>query len=294
MDKKNNYFRNNRLSIFTVIVMIFSVAVYVIGIILLKKRDILELLTASADYIAICSWLLLLIQIISFVKDSRRKEHRARKERAFELAKLYANELLIDITYIENVLSKHYNKSNPYELYNSIKNVQLDEFTLSGISAKKEYKKYRCMIKDTQNHIDLDLLFEESMVFNNIMNMEDIKDISKKNQKAIANKRFRTFVLETMNKLEYFSMAVNQNIAEGDMLYSSLHQSYLKFIYFVYPHICEANKDYEILFTNIIELYRNWEKEKSRDGEIVKRLKENAAYEMSRRYIWKSKKISEE
>ncbi len=296
LEKIHHYIRSNKLNVATWVIFIISLCLYTGGLFwfVSQNKTIEAILSSSADFIAICSCILVLLQVIAFVKDSRRNECRARKEFALDLAKIYANDLIIDMAFIQNVLSVHYNQGRPEELFEIVDKVILEEFTLSSLKSKKELKKYYDMLCDKVELIDYDLLLEQSVGFGSIMEMSDLKELDDSKRADVANKRFRFFILETMNKLEYFAMAVNQNIAEGNMLYSSLHQTYIKFIHFVYPKICESNIEFETYYTNVIELYRSWNQEEENDIKLIKSLKKLATKEIGRKYTGRSKKMSEE
>lgn len=78
-------------------------------------------------------------------------------------------------------------------------------------------------------------------------------------KKHLANIRFKSILFDTLNTLECFAMSVNQNVSDSEMLYASLHQTYLKFVKYVYPFLCEQNNDEEKFYPNIINLYYSWE-----------------------------------
>lgn len=102
----------------------------------------------------------------------------------------------------------------------------------------------------------------------NRINEEEIK-------KHLANIRFKSFLFDTLNVLESFAMSVNQNVSDSEMLFSSLHQTFLKFVRFVYPFICYQNKECEVFYPNIIQLYHSWTKKKESDNKLMQELENN-------------------
>lgn len=72
------------------------------------------------------------------------------------------------------------------------------------------------------------------------------------------NKFFKT-VTETLNNLEYFSMSFNTGVADDEVVYQSLHQSFLKMIKMMYFYIAFQNVDgKDKYYTNIIDLFNRW------------------------------------
>lgn len=77
----------------------------------------------------------------------------------------------------------------------------------------------------------------------------------------------------TLNNLEWFSMHFKNGVADDDVVYQSLHQSFLETVRLLYTQIAVLNDiPYEKYFINTIWLYNNW---KNKMG--VKK-KEHAAF----------------
>lgn len=105
------------------------------------------------------------------------------------------------------------------------------------------------------------------MVYRLLKKIEGI-DLEEKNLNQLCNIRFRVILCDTMNTLEYFAMTVNQNVAESEMLYDSIHQTFLFFVKLVYPFICEQNIDEELYYPNIIKLYKTWVSKKAKNDKM--------------------------
>lgn len=95
---------------------------------------------------------------------------------------------------------------------------------------------------------------------------EDIKNFMKfietfaidmgKDKKAIA---LRTFIMETLNSLEYMCMYISTNVADEKYIYNSLHQMFLQSIQTLYICISTLNTDdKDKYYTNIIHVYNLW------------------------------------
>ncbi len=263
----------NKLNLFTVIFSIVFGIVYFMFIVLWKKQNVLfeDALSMSADYVTIVSCVLVLIQLIAFVKDSRQKEYRCRKENALVLAKEYANDLLKKFTFIQTVLSFYYDPDDATALQEELDKIEIDKFTKSFVGKKTRLSKLEKAFLNGEYVIPYEIILERATIheidgFLDFYTIED-EDL----RKNLANIKFKRLVCDTMNNLEYFTMSVNQNVAESKMLFVSLHQTYLKFIKYVYPYICNNNVDDESLYTNVIDLYRNWLKEKNEIQSLKKK-----------------------
>lgn len=284
---KLNKIKNNKLNIATIIVAVISILIYIIGFLILKSKnyEFPNLLSMSADYITLCSCIIVLIQLIAYVKDSRHNEARSRKESALDLAKEYAKDILGDMTFIENVLSIHYNPKNAAELRNLIMEIPISRFTKNEIEKIDKLKRYSKIFENGNYEINYNTIIEQAIIHQKYdeFNLDVLEDPDKK---SIANVRFRTTICNTLNTLEYFAMSVNQNVAESEMLFVSLHQTFIKFIYFMYPYICKSNIDEELYYTNIIELYRKWNdrKNKIEDFKLKNREKSNKKLEKQRKF----------
>ncbi|MBQ2848204.1 MAG: hypothetical protein IJE74_08100 [Clostridia bacterium] len=305
---------HNKLTSLTVIVATLCSVVYLIGLFWYYKqnKNIDTILSASADYIAICSCILLLVQVFFYVRDSRRNEHRARKEFALGLANNYANDLLIDMAFIQNVLAKHYNEQTPQELSDILSNQSFENFTLTALKELDKLESYSNKI--FKQAIKIDIIKEFSLIYNVIGSdeLEKLEENSKENFKKTkdgafcsknkleneinqaATRKFKCFVSCTMNKLEYFAMSVNQNIAEGDMLYISLHQTFIRFVNYVYPFICTTNTEFELFYTNIISLYKKWCEEDKKDKTFIKEKKQGIQNDIISGYTGKTEKMADE
>lgn len=279
----NSYLKNNKLNTLTSVVIVIGFVGYVIGFcVLIGDKTIEKILALTVDYVTVFSCIIAMIQLIAFVKDARYKEMRCRKEAALNLAKDYADNLVDEITGIINVLSVHYNPKNTNELYELLKNQKLNEFTKIELNKHSELKKYVEIFETPTPNIKLETLLKVARVYQTF-DLSDISTISDEAKETYVNQRFMVHICETMNKLEYFAMAINQNIAESDMLFVSLHQTFNKFILFMYPYICWYNETEECYYTNIIKLFNNWSNKRA---EIDCSLEEN---EKKRKEMYKKK-----
>ncbi len=270
------YLRNNKLNAFTYCVASIAIIVYAIGLKEQIESETLlrDILSMSANYVAICSCIIVLVQLVAFFSDSRHKESRCRKEAALKLADEYASTILRNITFIQNVVQCYYDKENPESLNDKLSELQIDKFIAKEMAKVKGLEKYTDIFRNGRYEIPCEIIENASISYQVGYNIIEEKtatedesggeqvEESEESLRKKANIKFKLIVSDTLNKLEYFSMAVNHNVAESEMLFPSLHQTYLNFVRFMYPYICMENMDEENYYTNIIELYRTWEEVK--------------------------------
>lgn len=283
--------KNNKLDVFTRISAIVFAVFYFIGLIILviNKYSLSSILSLSADYVTIVSFVLVLIQLIAFVKDSRRNEFRSRKEAAYKITREYADNVLGRMCFIQNVLSLNYNKNDGYELQNTICSAELDGFTVKDMQCNTAYQKYiEIYINDPENSIsDYDIVLNLSITnrisgFLDIAGLHDKQDI----MKYLINTRFHSYIIDTLNVLECFSMSVNQNVSDSEMLYDTLHQTFLKFVRYVYPYICRQNNEAEIFYRNIIKLFFTWNKKAVDERKLREELERQKQEKLKQKSSW--------
>ncbi len=76
-----------------------------------------------------------------------------------------------------------------------------------------------------------------------------------------------------LNKLEQLAMYFNNNLADEEVIYQSLHQTYLSIVKSLYYEISKRNQtnNTDKYYTNIIALYHKWsEVKKSEESKIVR------------------------
>lgn len=266
MERCKNYLRENKLNATTYFIAFVAIIVYISGLRLQLKNgtELDVILSMSANYVAICSCIIVLIQLVAYFSDSRHKESRCRKEAALKLADEYATTILRNITFIQNVLMRYYDNEKPFLLNEKLDEIKIDKFTSRELTKVKGLERYLCVFENGKYMIPYDIIESASIsyqiAYNIIEPQKDGEKESETDESIIkkANIKFMLIVSDTLNKLEQFSMAVNHNVAESEMLFPSLHQTYLKFVRFMYPYICMENIDDENYYTNVIELYRTW------------------------------------
>lgn len=112
------------------------------------------------------------------------------------------------------------------------------------------------------------------------LNDEEQKKYFILNQKSIAISYYSAKLMTIyskkfyllLNKLEAFSMQINSNIVDEDLIYRSLHQLLIKVIKELYLYIANINdsNNADKYYTHIIELYGKWVKKYKADCEKEK------------------------
>ena len=79
------------------------------------------------------------------------------------------------------------------------------------------------------------------------------------------NEEYRASLTDLLNKLEYLCMYIKNNLANDAVIYQSLHGIFLSTVKISYFLIawCNTTK-YNKVYTNIIHVYRRWNKKVSR------------------------------
>lgn len=198
------------------------------------------------------------------------------KEKAVELARYYKDYILNDILYINSVLKE----TGALSLLENIKNGDIDMFTndeLVSLVGEQIVKKIEEKIAALSN---LEALVSLRQEYNEITNREPgiCEAMMAKWREYTANKGsssdnisqtlaiclcqdFGRIISDTLNNLEYFSMNFTTEVADENVVFQSLHQTYLKGVRALYFAIASQNSNpKDKFYTNIIKLYHIWAK----------------------------------
>lgn len=240
-----------------------------------KKFALPEVLSMTADSIAIISCLFVVLQLIAFVNDSRLHENRARKEAGLEIAKGYAKDLLTQISFTKNVLRYECETIfTDFDFFNFILSNEFDSFVKSDLQDDKRLQKYSKIFENGSKEIHTDKIFEYA-------NRYGILSFNKDDSPELTNIKFRIILVDTANLLECYAMSINQNVSDSDMLFNSLHQTYLGFVNIIYPYICISNETEEIFYPNVIKLYKNWNNKKKENMKMNANIRAEAKERMN-------------
>lgn len=173
----------------------------------------------------------LAVAIISFLSallvyfDYRHRKKKERAEKSISIAEKFANNIIDPISIIFAFFKK-------YEIDKLIRKahfLQLEDFDLEELKS--------------------------------IYNEDDINRYKEMINANDSNHKIRTIICDTLNSLEYMCMYIATNVADEKCIYNSLHQQFLKAIFFLCFEISLTNTDNkDKYYTNIIHVYNLWKK----------------------------------
>ena len=238
-----------------------------------KKIDVNFNITAEGIDIAlfIVEMLMLLVAFLSAIyayKAYRHQKDRSKKNAACELAKYYADDILENGTTVINILT-----ISGYEEFITgiLSHDKMCDFTNKELETilKDSPISYTECIEKIQN-IEPEIIIRCRMArtYSLKERTETLQSIAKINEesgkiefptKAHIRIDFMQDLTKLMNHLEWFSMNCRYGIADEELIYQSLHQTFLSMVLLMYPLICNANKDNaDKHYTNIIWLFNRW------------------------------------
>ena len=210
----------------------------------------------------IISGVAFVLSVLSFCYN----KNKGKVEKAIELANVY-RELIKDISEFSKIFEEH------GEIQGLLTKGKLDEETkfnygeISSIYSKQEiHKLENFFFGDGMNP---DILRSVYFTYS-LQNISDINPIllnlsenPDEQQSAVQDSLIRSYYQSKfssfLNKLEFFSMAFVQNVADDDVVYQSLHQTFLGITRYFYYLISRNNNSLENkYYTNIIQLHSRW------------------------------------
>ncbi len=267
--------KHNLLRLSTKIITLSAFMFYLVMLYFLIKWNTKfdNVMQISANYVTIFAFAIGTLQLVAFVNDARQRERRAKKEAALELARYYAQNIVVKVSFITNVLSRAYDNNNVKKLREEVfDDLKIEKFTnkaLKKLQKEPQFNRFSSFLKNDVYNIPTDILLNQFECYG-------YTDIPEKGGKKddeyqrILNLKFRGIVSQTLNELEHFSMSVNQNISDSEMLFPSLHQTFLRIIKHSYPIICQSNDNgREEYYTNVIKLYRKWNNRLSEHKDVI-------------------------
>ncbi|EHL08960.1 hypothetical protein HMPREF0322_00383 [Desulfitobacterium hafniense DP7] len=212
----------------------------------------------------ISNFLLVIVGIIGLLglwiakKDYKYRVERESIEKAVELSKFYADEILPGLEQLSLHIegSKYLTEVSRLD-HTQFYNFDREELCELLIAVDKNI--------NTKNRID-----EIYRLLGEALKKEWEDSEGGSGVKTIAIFKIGSL----LNNLEYFAMNFTTNIADSNAVYASLHQTYLatiRSLYFIIAHHNEDPKDK--FYTNIIKLYQIWSETDSKLKEEIERKK---------------------
>lgn len=229
-------------------------------------------ITLSGDWTsAIFDGLMFLVAVISAFYAYRAYKHqkdRSKKATACDLAKYYADDIIAKYGLISSVFSR-----SGLDAYikgalslNDLKTFDDDE--LNNLLSAKSITKDEFLSK--VNEIDPMVILqcrlarkctteERHSTYNDFIEIDEETQELKVVNGAFLKSDFFQELSDMLNHLEWFAMNCQYGIADEELLYQSLHQTFLSTIWVLYPFISRNNVSNEDkLYTNIIWLFKKW------------------------------------
>ncbi len=191
--------------------------------------------------------------------------------KAIELAETYALRIMPSINYITIIYKNNDLIKKYHEKINMERKKGHLQFTFSEVKSfftESEIEEIEKAIDTSQIKIE-DLMtariaIHQSRISDNLFCADsEVKDKLNEQFDELLSLQLRdeckTIQIDLLNRLEYFSMFFNSQIADEETVYQSLHQTFIGTITYLYFKISLLNKDIkDKYYTNIIELYNLW------------------------------------
>lgn len=204
-----------------------------------------------------------LLSVIAFYIDYRSRKSKERAEKSILIAKEFAEDIIVRTSLIGDIFTDN----GLTKIITKVKFSRLEDFTveeLNSLYSKEDIYKYYKALENIDNTIDKQF-----------------------NEKSIS-----IYLGKLLNSLEYMCMYIATEVADGEVIYNSLHQNFLNTIHLLYIFIASSNSDNKDKFyTNIIYVYNNWKeiyiRACKKEEKYMRKLKDNES-----RMIQRKEKIS--
>lgn len=194
----------------------------------------------------------------------------AQQQRASEIADIFSSEIVEKLSLISEVLLENENFSEQIKKIDWKKLKRFDIFELKEITnccSDKELDKFIKGVLKCISSKDVQEAYEEKL--NRMYSEEERKRFSNK---------FTMLIQLTLNRLEFLCMNISSNAAGSQFIYQSLHQTFLQTIHILSVVMSSKNtNNVDKYFTNVIEVYNMWNKEKIKNIEKFEKTKQKIA-----------------
>ena len=238
-------------------------------IILLTARPIV--INISGDWVSVLlQFLMLVLTIFSVVCAFRAYKHqkdRTKKDAACNLAKIYANSIIakygdLNAIFVASGIADLVRNTLELRDLRDFDNDELEKLLKKANVSKKEFtEKFK---KIDPSEILKVRIEKASSVEERVQLLSFYTKKKENGEIQIVNgdylkKDFFSEITDLMNELEWFAMNCRYGLADEELLYQSLHQSFLSTVWMLYYVISENNVNNEDkFFTNVIWLFIKW------------------------------------
>lgn len=179
----------------------------------------------------------------------------AQQQKASEIADIFSTEIVEKLSLISKILLENDEFLTQLREINSQKISRFDIYELREILSKYEDEEF-------DNFVDkmLDIIKSEDT---QKKYEELLKEMYSDDEAKKFPNKYTMLIQTTLNRLEFLCMNISSNAAGSQFIYQSLHQTFLQTIHILYILISSKNVDtVDKYYTNIIEVYDMWNKEK--------------------------------
>lgn len=209
-----------------------------------------------------------IISVVCAFKAYKHQKDRSRKEAACNLARYYAENIIFRHSFVEATMRFATIDSNAKELFPYQELFQFNKTEMLGFldrsSVPYNTAKNIFLNIDPQAVLNAKLAFSSSIQERRDIIQEYIVKDAETGEKRVAfsealQDEFFDKVYNFLNDLEWFSMSCRYGISDEEILYQSLHKTFLSTVWLLYFYICDRNHTNEDkLFTNVIWLFNKW------------------------------------
>lgn len=238
----------------------------------------LERVAVATDWIssipdwlsAVCNVLMLLVTCISVYYAYRAYQHqkdRSRKEAACNLAKYYANNIIDKYTDITIV----FDTAGIMEIIrNTFPLDDLNDFDIDELEALLKAKNMVVAdFKDKLRNLDPMSVLNARMSRacspeERNMTFTSYTKVGEDGKTEVINGTYLLLDFEQeisglLNELEWFAMNCKYGLADEELMYQSLHQTFISTVWMLYFYISHRNENNEDkLYTNLVWLFIEW------------------------------------
>lgn len=216
-----------------------------------------------------------------FRRQMKAETYLQQNAKSVEYAQFFLNQIIPKSTYITLATrpSKTIDEINTKIADKELSAFNTSEFnSLTGLSPEQIFSRLQEEASDSDSpfykallsaHSCLSMINPDVTLNIQACRQTDLKDGSDNPQDIVDGIDSETLWLEfdnvrttLLNELELFAMAVNSGVADGDVLFPSLHQVFFSTTRTLYFSICDTNKlgIADRYYTHVTTLYRNWRK----------------------------------
>lgn len=207
------------------------------------------------------------VSVICAFKAYHTQKERAKKETACDLAKYYAQNILEKSSFVTSIM----NKSGITEYVKGIFDINdFNEFNQSELNKLMQKANVPPeTVKQKISHPPFEVILackvgaERNELARTLISQLYVKK-EEDGTCSIVNKEFLLSeyldnVQTLLNDLEWFSMCCKYGIADEELLYQSLHQTFLSCVWQLYYYMASHNESNENkYYTSIIWLFKKW------------------------------------